>query len=170
MQPQTGAQAGGPAAAAEVVMSSLHGGLQWAVDRMLSIVYGLVYDYIFEQFGPYQQLQAEVLELVENSASTSDIADRRAYQIARRGLRPRQSHVRPGRGRASPCWASSRTARWSSSRERSGGPSDWPTWRSARVTCPAPSVRDAAFDRSSTSTRSTRTPTRSFCWRTRIAC
>lgn len=81
MQPQTGAQAGGPAAAAEVVMSSLHGGLQWAVDRMLSIVYGLVYDYIFEQFGPYQQLRAEVLGVVESSASTSDTRDRRAYQI-----------------------------------------------------------------------------------------
>ena len=81
MQPQTGAQAGGPAAAAEVVMSSLHGGLQWAVDRMLSIVYGLVYDYIFEQFGPYQQLRAEVLGVVENSASTPDTRDRRAYQI-----------------------------------------------------------------------------------------
>jgi ubiquinone/menaquinone biosynthesis C-methylase UbiE len=79
MQPQTGAQAGGPAPAAEVVMGSLHGGLQWAVDRMLSIVYGLVYDYIFEQFGPYQQLRTEVLGVVE--ASAADTSDRRAYQI-----------------------------------------------------------------------------------------
>ena len=79
MQPQTGTQAGGPAATAEVVMSSLHGGLQWTVDRMLSIVYGLVYDYIFEQFGPYQQLRAEVLDVVERSAI--DTTDRRAYQV-----------------------------------------------------------------------------------------
>jgi 2-polyprenyl-3-methyl-5-hydroxy-6-metoxy-1,4-benzoquinol methylase len=81
MQSQTGAQTGGPTAAAEVVKSSLHGGLQWAVDRMLSIVYGLVYDYIFEQFGPYQQLRAEVLGVVESAASASDARARRAYQI-----------------------------------------------------------------------------------------
>jgi len=79
MQPQTGAQAGGPAPAAEVVMGSLRGGLQWAVDRMVSIVYGLVYDYIFEQFGPYQQLRAEVLGVVE--ASAAEAPDRRAYQV-----------------------------------------------------------------------------------------
>jgi len=79
VQPQTGAQAGGPAAAAEVVMSSLHGGLQWAVDRMLSIAYGLVYDYIFDEFGPYQQLRAEVLGVVE--ASAAGTSDRRAYQV-----------------------------------------------------------------------------------------
>ena len=79
MQPQTGTQATGPAPAAEVVMGSLHGGLQWAVDRMLSIAYGLVYDYIFEQFGPYQQLRAEVLGVVEASAAKTP--DRRAYQV-----------------------------------------------------------------------------------------
>src|SRR6185436_620779 len=79
MQPQTGTQAPGPAAAAEVVMSSLHGGLQWAVDRMLSIAYGLVYDYIFDEFGPYQQLRAEVLGVVEASAAATP--DRRAYQV-----------------------------------------------------------------------------------------
>ena len=46
-------------------MSSLHGGLQWGVDRMLSVGYGLLYDYIFEKFTPYQKLQAEVLALVD---------------------------------------------------------------------------------------------------------
>jgi SAM-dependent methyltransferase len=46
---------------------------------MLSIVYGLVYDYIFEQFGPYQQLRAEVLGVVETAAA--DTPDRRAYQV-----------------------------------------------------------------------------------------
>ena len=49
-------------------MGSLRGGLQWTVDRMLSIGYGLVYDYIFEKFGPYQQLQRDVLELVEEAS------------------------------------------------------------------------------------------------------
>ena len=45
-------------------MGSLLGGVRWGVDRMLSVGYGLVYDYIYEQFRPYQQLQSEVLELV----------------------------------------------------------------------------------------------------------
>jgi ubiquinone/menaquinone biosynthesis C-methylase UbiE len=61
-------------------MGSLQGGLQWTIDRMLSIAYGLVYDYIFEKFGPYQKLQAEVLELVETSAKATS-PDRRAFQV-----------------------------------------------------------------------------------------
>ena len=60
-------------------MSSVHDGLQWGVDRMLSIGYGLLYDYIFEKFGPYQALQAEVLALVE--AAAKDAPDRRAVQV-----------------------------------------------------------------------------------------
>ena len=61
-------------------MGSLQGGFQWTVDRMLSIGYGLVYDYIFEQFGPYQQLQAEVLGMVETAATATSL-DRRAFQV-----------------------------------------------------------------------------------------
>jgi SAM-dependent methyltransferase len=79
MHPFTSARTGEPAAA-EGVMASLTGGLQWTVDRMLSIAYGLVYDYIFEKFAPYQQLQAEVLELVETSAKALS-PDRRAFQV-----------------------------------------------------------------------------------------
>ena len=60
-------------------MSSLHGGLQWGVDRMLSVGYGLIYDYIFEQFGPYQKLQAEVLQLVD--AAAQGATDRRAVHV-----------------------------------------------------------------------------------------
>ena len=71
-------QANGPAS--EVVMGSLQGGLQWTIDRMLSVGYGLVYDYIFEQFGPYQRLQSEVLELVETAAKATS-PDRRAFQV-----------------------------------------------------------------------------------------
>jgi SAM-dependent methyltransferase len=78
MQPHPSADARRPATA-EVVMSSLHGGMQWGVDRMLSVGYGLLYDYIFEQFGPYQKLQAEVLELV--NASAKDAPDRRSIQV-----------------------------------------------------------------------------------------
>jgi SAM-dependent methyltransferase len=73
------AQADGPAPA-EVAMGSLQGGLQWTIDRMLSVGYGLVYDYIFEQFGPYQRLQGEVLELVETAAKATS-PDRRAFQV-----------------------------------------------------------------------------------------
>jgi SAM-dependent methyltransferase len=61
-------------------MGSLRGGLQWTTDRMLSIGYGLVYDYIFEKFGPYQQLQREVLELVEE-ASKATSPDRRVFKV-----------------------------------------------------------------------------------------
>lgn len=61
-------------------MGSLQGGLQWTIDRMVSIGYGLVYDYIFEQFGPYQRLQAEVLDLVETAAKSTS-PDRRAFQV-----------------------------------------------------------------------------------------
>jgi len=57
----------------EVVMGSLQGGFQWTIDRMLSIGYGLVYDYIFEQFAPYQQLQAEVLELANLAFTQGDL-------------------------------------------------------------------------------------------------
>ncbi len=70
MHPRTSAESGGPVPA-EVVMGSLQGGFQWTIDRMLSISYGLVYDYIFEQFGPYQRLQAEVLEMVETAAKAT---------------------------------------------------------------------------------------------------
>jgi SAM-dependent methyltransferase len=81
MLPLISAQAGAPAAA-EVGMGSLHGGFQWTIDRMLSIGYGLVYDYIFEQFGPYQRLQAEVLALVQSqSAAKGASSDRRSFQV-----------------------------------------------------------------------------------------
>ena len=60
-------------------MGSVRSGLQWGVDRMLSIGYGLLYDYIFEQFGPYQKLQAEVLDLVH--ASAEGAPDRKSIQV-----------------------------------------------------------------------------------------
>jgi ubiquinone/menaquinone biosynthesis C-methylase UbiE len=37
------------------------------LDRMVSIGYGVVYDYIWESFPPYQSLQQEVFELVERA-------------------------------------------------------------------------------------------------------
>src|SRR5262249_43376108 len=53
---------------------------QWTIDRMVSIGYGLVYDYIFEKFGPYQRLQAEILGLVETAAVATS-TDRRTFQV-----------------------------------------------------------------------------------------
>jgi ubiquinone/menaquinone biosynthesis C-methylase UbiE len=64
MQTQADVPARGTTAAREGFIGSVLGGVRWGVDRMLSVGYGLVYDYIYEQFRPYQQLQAEVLELV----------------------------------------------------------------------------------------------------------
>jgi SAM-dependent methyltransferase len=65
--PTVGAETRGPAAA-EGIMRAVVRALQWGLDRMLSVGYGVVYDAIFEHFPPYQDLQAEVLELVEKSA------------------------------------------------------------------------------------------------------
>jgi SAM-dependent methyltransferase len=39
-------------------------GVQWGLDRMLSVAYGVLYDHIFERFEPYQALRAEVLRVV----------------------------------------------------------------------------------------------------------
>jgi SAM-dependent methyltransferase len=50
---------------------------------MLSIGYGVVYDYIFERFPPYQRLQAEVRSLVEASVpAPADPRDVRVLDIA----------------------------------------------------------------------------------------
>ena len=70
MQTQTGAPARGTTGAPEGFLGSLLGGVRWGVDRMLSVGYGLVYDYIYEQFPPYQHLQSEVLDLVTAGVPT----------------------------------------------------------------------------------------------------
>jgi SAM-dependent methyltransferase len=77
------AQAGGATMTAEATMSSVLSGVQWSVDRVLSIGYGVVYDYIFERFTPYQKLQREVLELVKSaSAATASRQDIRVLDVA----------------------------------------------------------------------------------------
>ena len=60
-------------------MNSLTGSIRSGLDRMLSIGYGVVYDYIFERFPPYQQLQGELRSLVE--ASVPAATERRALRI-----------------------------------------------------------------------------------------
>ncbi len=62
-------------------MTSILGGVRWSVDRMLSIGYGLVYDYIFERFKPYQELQSEVLKLVDASVPESGRRDVHVLEI-----------------------------------------------------------------------------------------
>jgi ubiquinone/menaquinone biosynthesis C-methylase UbiE len=56
------------------------------LDRMVSIGYGVVYDYIWESFTPYQTLQQEVLDLVERSAP--DVLARREVRILELGCGP----------------------------------------------------------------------------------
>jgi ubiquinone/menaquinone biosynthesis C-methylase UbiE len=76
---QVGVPAGGTLGVARGVMSSLFGGLQWSLDRMLSVAYGVVYDYIFERFAPYQRLHQEVWTLVEAALPAG--VDRREVRV-----------------------------------------------------------------------------------------
>lgn len=49
----------------EGALASIVRGCQWGLDRALTVGYGIVYDYIFERFGPYRTLQADVLRRLE---------------------------------------------------------------------------------------------------------
>ncbi|MBI2159275.1 MAG: class I SAM-dependent methyltransferase [Candidatus Rokubacteria bacterium] len=60
-------------------MTSLVDGIRSGLDRLLSVAYGVVYDYIFERFTPYQQLRDEVRRLIEASVPAS--ADRRDVRV-----------------------------------------------------------------------------------------
>src|SRR3990172_7689883 len=73
------ASTGGTLGVAGGVMNSLVSGIQSGLDRMLSIGYGVVYDYIFERFAPYQRLQAEVRDLVEGAVPES--VDRHGVRV-----------------------------------------------------------------------------------------
>jgi len=74
---------GGPLAPAREVMNPV---FRRVLDRMTSIGYGVVYDYIWESFPPYQGLQQEVLELVERAAPES--VARREVRILELGCGP----------------------------------------------------------------------------------
>lgn len=65
-------------------MSSVLSGVQWGLDRMLAVGYGVVYDYIFERFRPYQGLQRDVLALVQDQAP----ADRAGVRVLDIGCGP----------------------------------------------------------------------------------
>ena len=53
---------------------------------MLCVAYGVVYDYIFERFRPYQDLQKEIRRLVE--ITTADSVDRRQVHVLEVGCGP----------------------------------------------------------------------------------
>jgi ubiquinone/menaquinone biosynthesis C-methylase UbiE len=53
---------------------------------MVSVGYGVVYDYIWEHFGPYQRLLQDVLELVERAVPES--VNRREVRILELGCGP----------------------------------------------------------------------------------
>jgi ubiquinone/menaquinone biosynthesis C-methylase UbiE len=62
-------------------------GVFWrALDRMVAVGYGVVYDYIFERFRPYQSLQQEVLDLVQGAVPKS--ASPREVRILELGCGP----------------------------------------------------------------------------------
>ena len=52
-------------------MNSVVGGLAWGLDRMLAVGYGVLYDYIFDRFPPYQALRAEVIEMLEGTVAAA---------------------------------------------------------------------------------------------------
>ena len=66
-----------------ITMGSAVGAIRWGLDRMLSVAYGVVYDYVYERFTPYQRLQTEVRQLVEaGSPSCGDRRDVRVLEVA----------------------------------------------------------------------------------------
>lgn len=67
-------------------MRSVVRGIQWGVDRMLSVAYGVVYDFIFDRFQPYKTLQREILQLVE--ASVPEAVNRREIRVLDIGCGP----------------------------------------------------------------------------------
>jgi ubiquinone/menaquinone biosynthesis C-methylase UbiE len=58
----------------------------WTLDRMLSVWYGVVYDFIFGRFTPYRSLRQEVLGLLE--ASVPEAGHRRDTRILEIGCGP----------------------------------------------------------------------------------
>jgi SAM-dependent methyltransferase len=59
---------------------------RWPQDHLLSIAYGLVYDYIFERFAPYRALRREVLQLLESTVQS--LVDPKAVRVLDVGCGP----------------------------------------------------------------------------------
>jgi demethylmenaquinone methyltransferase / 2-methoxy-6-polyprenyl-1,4-benzoquinol methylase len=54
-------------------------GIQWGLDRMVSVGYGVMYDCIVARFRPYQELHGEVLRLLESAVAPG--ANRREIRV-----------------------------------------------------------------------------------------
>lgn len=59
---------------------------EWSLDRAVAVGYGVVYDYIFDRFAPYQALRREVLDLVVRAMPPA--TDRRRARILDIGCGP----------------------------------------------------------------------------------
>jgi SAM-dependent methyltransferase len=68
------------------VMRSVLNGIRWALDRSVSVGYGVVYDYIFDLFAPYRALQREVLACIESAAPAG--VPRREVRVLEVGCGP----------------------------------------------------------------------------------
>src|SRR6185295_3407290 len=51
-------------------IGGLFRGIQWGLDSMVSVGYGVMYDYIVARFRPYRELHAEVLGFVESAVAS----------------------------------------------------------------------------------------------------
>jgi len=67
--------------------AAMAGGANWSLQRALTVGYGVVYDYIFDRFAPYQSLSGEVLACVKAGA---------APDVLRRDLRVLDIGCGPG--------------------------------------------------------------------------
>lgn len=73
-------------AGAGLAMNSVFRGVQWGLDRMLSVAYGVVYDFVFDHFPPYPALQREILALL--AAAVPETASRRDVRVLEVGCGP----------------------------------------------------------------------------------
>lgn len=78
--------AAGAGAGAGVAMHSVLRGVQWGLDRMVSVGYGVVYDFVFDHFPPYPALQREILALL--AAAVPEAASRRDVRVLEVGCGP----------------------------------------------------------------------------------
>jgi len=69
------------------IMDAAADGLRAWLDRVVSVGYGVVYDYVYPRFRHYQRLQAEVRELVEAAVPS---------QVERRDVRVLEVACGPG--------------------------------------------------------------------------
>jgi 2-polyprenyl-3-methyl-5-hydroxy-6-metoxy-1,4-benzoquinol methylase len=74
------------ASAAATTLRAVSRAGRWALERMLAVGYGVLYDYIFERFPAYRSLQQEVLEMI--AAGAAGVATPRDVHILDIGCGP----------------------------------------------------------------------------------